>query len=235
MSETGRKPRVAGLLRLFRGLVPGNVAAAAGRRAIPALPPSPRYDRRQIEAASFVVFDLETTGLDPQRGDEIVEIGAVRIEPGLRLEEIAFDLLLNPGRRIPPRATRVHGISDAMVAGRPGVHEGLARFRAFVGEAVLAAHSADLDLGFLRHHPRFGFGQLGQSLDTLGLSRALHPGHRDHSLDACLARHAIALPKRHRALPDARATAQLLLALLPLARERGARTVADLQRLGRVG
>jgi DNA polymerase III epsilon subunit-like protein len=96
----------------------------------------------------FVVFDVETTGLNAWRGDRIIEVGAVTMTDGLIGEE--FHSLIGIERSIPKTAWRLHGITIEMLSGQPKVEEVLPAFRQFIGRSVLVAHNADFDMGFLR-------------------------------------------------------------------------------------
>lgn len=97
-------------------------------------------------ATAFVVFDLETTGLEPKR-ERIVEIGAVKFDR--RGPVGRFSVLINPGIPMPPAASRVNGITDDMLAGQPSLDEVLPDFLRFVGQAPLIAHNAAFDCSFL--------------------------------------------------------------------------------------
>jgi len=183
---------------------------------------------RPLDSLAFVVFDTETTGLDPDSGDQIIQIGAVRVLNGRILDDETFDTLVNPGRRISARSTRFHGITDDDVASAPPVGMALARFHAFAGEAVLVGHNAAFDMRFVRIREADGGVEFDQPvLDTLFLSMALDPLDPDHSLDALARRFDIALDARHNALGDAHITALVLVRLIARAREAGVVTLAD--------
>ena len=92
----------------------------------------------------YVSFDVETTGLYPQRGDRIIEIGAVAIEDGTVTEE--FHSFLNTGKPIPLAAQKIHGIRVEMLTGKPGPEEVMPRFIAFISNSVLIAHNAKFDM-----------------------------------------------------------------------------------------
>jgi DNA polymerase-3 subunit epsilon len=180
-----------------------------------------------LEAPRYVVFDLETTGLRPSRGDAIVQIGAVLLENGT--ETACFDTLVHPGRAIPPVSTRYHGITDAMVADAPGVPAALAAFRDFARGAVLVAHNAAFDMTVLAAAAERGAPRLpNPALCSMLLARWLDPREPDVSLDGLCGRAGLVIEHRHRALGDARATAALWMALLARASARG---VADLPQL----
>ncbi|MET0850194.1 MAG: 3'-5' exonuclease, partial [Candidatus Rokuibacteriota bacterium] len=96
-----------------------------------------------------VVLDTETTGLSPRAGDRVVALAAVRVRRGAVRRDEVFETLVRPGRAIPASATRIHGITDAMVASAPGLEDVLPAFVDFAGGGVLAAHDAWFDLAFL--------------------------------------------------------------------------------------
>jgi DNA polymerase III epsilon subunit family exonuclease len=179
-----------------------------------------------LEHATFVVVDLETTGLTP-RIARICEIGAVRIRE-LELEE-EFETLVNPGVPIGPAITALTGLRDAQLRGQPSAAVAVRRFLEFAGDAVLVAHNARFDLAFLdRETERLTGARLaGPVVDTVGLARRLLAGRTRAGLASLSHFFGTAARPCHRALPDAQATAEILLQLLGLAQERGARTVAD--------
>ena len=180
--------------------------------------------------SEFVAFDLETTGLHPAF-DAIVEIGAVRFRAdGHELATMTH--LVDPGRPIPADATRVHGITDAMVHGRPPIAQGLKAFLDFLGdgETVLLAHNARFDVGFIAAAcARCDVPATDHAVvDTLALARHCLPGLVAYSLDvvgrACRVQHG----GGHRALGDARAVRSIFLHLAE--REPSFRRVEGLQR-----
>jgi DNA polymerase-3 subunit epsilon len=184
-----------------------------------------------LEDATYVVVDLETTGLRPGQSG-ICEIGAVRLR-GFEVEA-EFETLVDPGLPIDPGASALTGLRTAQLRGAPRPAEAVRSFLAFAGDAVLVAHNARFDLAFLDRETELLTGsRIGSAVvDTVRLARTLLAG-RVPSFGLGQLAWFLDTAERpcHRALPDARATAELLLALIGLAQERGARTVADLSEL----
>jgi DNA polymerase-3 subunit epsilon len=184
-----------------------------------------------IEEAELVVFDLETTGLSASR-DRMCEIGAVRV----RSLEIAerFETLVDPGVSLPPTIARLTGIRDADLRRAPRQELAVRRFLAFADEAPLAAHNARFDVGFLDHAVQRLTGRrvAAAVVDTVWLARRLLQRRSERFSLAQLAHFfGTSTSPCHRALPDALATAEILIALLGLAQERGARTLAEVVEL----
>ncbi|RDD69056.1 3'-5' exonuclease [Paracoccus versutus] len=176
-----------------------------------------------------VVFDTETTGLDPA-ADRIVQIAGLRIARG-RLTGERFDTLVDPGRPIPPASTAVHGITDAMVAGAPDMTAALTAFHHFAEDTVLVAHNAPFDMGFLRRAvPETGAHFDNQVLDTVLLSAMLWGQSAPHSLDALTERLGIIIPPeaRHTAMGDACATAEAYLRLIAALEAKGLERFEDI-------
>lgn len=184
--------------------------------------------RTPLDKLGFVVFDTETTGLNPSGGDALLSIGGVRVLNGRILTGETFDALVDPKRPIPPASIRFHGITEDMVRGRPPVEEVLPGFRAFVDDAVLVAHNAAFDLKFLRmSEKRAGVRFDNPVLDTMILSRYLQGDEGAHALDALAARLGVPIEGRHSALGDAMATAAIFLRLVGMLKERGIVTLDD--------
>lgn len=182
-----------------------------------------------LEEASFVVFDLETTGLRPGTARPC-EIGAVRVE---RLELGArFQTLANPGARLQPAVAALTGLRDEELRRAPPVAAAVRRFLAFAGDAILVAHNARFDLAFLDAETMRLTGRKVEAttIDTLSLSRRFL-GRKPANLAALAHRFVTDAKPCHRALPDAEATAEILLVFIGMAQERGARTVGDLVEL----
>jgi DNA polymerase III epsilon subunit family exonuclease len=186
-------------------------------------------DALALEQATFVVFDLETTGLRPSTARPC-EIGAVRV-CGLGLGE-RFQTLANPGARLDPAIAALTGLRDAELRRAPPVQAAVRRFLRFAGDAVLVAHNARFDMAFLDNETMRATGRRTAAtvVDTVGLARRLL-GRQPANLSALSYRFATDARPCHRALPDAEATAEILLCLIGMAQERGARTVADLVEL----
>jgi DNA polymerase-3 subunit epsilon len=163
-----------------------------------------------------VIFDTETTGLDPKTGDRMVEIGCIemvgRVETGR-----TFHAYFNPERDMPVEAERVHGLSAAFLATKPKFAELADELLEFLGDAPLVAHNAGFDFGFLNAElERIGRAAIGMErmVDTVQLARKKHPGSK-LSLDALCTRYGIDRSHRvkHGALLDAELLAQVYVEL----------------------
>jgi DNA polymerase III epsilon subunit family exonuclease len=184
-----------------------------------------------LERATYVVVDLETTGLRPGSA-QICEIGAVRVR-GLELAE-EFQTLVDPGMPLGAGVAALTGLTNRQLHGAPPPSLAVRRFLAFAGDSVLVAHNARFDLAFLdRETVKLTGSRLAAPVvDTVTLARRLLAGRVPRASLSQLAYFVgTSVQPCHRALPDAQATAEVLLALIGLAQERGAETVADLATL----
>ncbi len=183
--------------------------------------PTGRFAERPLKQLTYVAFDLETTGLRPSEGDEVVSIAGVRIVNGRILTTETFDRLINPGRPIPEASIRFHGITDEMVRDKPPFALVLPAFHRFAADAVLVAHNAAFDITFLYRSAEGALTFDQPVVDTLLLSAYLYPTEADHSLDAIAARLGLEVVDRHNAVRDALLTAAILLRLLDRCEELG--------------
>jgi DNA polymerase-3 subunit epsilon len=163
-----------------------------------------------------IVFDTETTGLDPKSGDRMVEIGCLELVNRVPTGR-TFHAYFNPDRAMPLAAEQVHGLSDAFLADKKRFHEHALELIEFLGDSPLVAHNAQFDFGFLNYeltvcgHPEVS---LDRMIDTLVLARRRHPGAK-HSLDALCTRYGVDRSHRvrHGALLDAELLAQVYVEL----------------------
>lgn len=187
---------------------------------------------RSLDDTTFVVFDTETTGLEPDRGDRVVSLAAVKVEGGVLRRSKLFDALVNPGRPIPAASTALHGIDDDRVEGVPPLDVVLPALLRFAEGAVLVGHETWFDLRFIQPEAkRLGLPPMGSGvpvLDTRLLSRLIHGPLTDHGLDAVAERLGVTIPGRHSALGDSLATAEILVRFLVLLRDRGITTLGAL-------
>ncbi len=168
---------------------------------------------RSLDDAEFVVLDLETTGMSTSVNG-IMEIGAVRVRAGRIVEE--FSQLVNPGGPIPPFVARLTGIDERLLASEPPIREVWPRVAEFLGDSVLVAHNVGFDVGFLDAAATAfdGAPLRNPRLCSLRLARRLLPTLRRSGIDALAAEFGIPVADRHRALGDARVTAEIFFHLV---------------------
>jgi DNA polymerase-3 subunit epsilon len=163
-----------------------------------------------------IIFDTETTGLDPQRGDRLVEIGCIEMVNRV-VTGRTFHGYFNPERDMPAEAEAVHGLSSIFLADKPRFAERAAELLEFIGECPLVAHNAGFDFGFLNAeltHCGFEIVSRERMVDTVAIARTRHPGAK-LSLDALCTRYGIDRSHRtkHGALLDAELLAQVYIEL----------------------
>ncbi|MBP5426457.1 MAG: PolC-type DNA polymerase III [Clostridiales bacterium] len=177
----------------------------------------------------FVVFDIETTGLDSKK-EQIIEIGAVKIKNGQEVDK--FSEFIKPTVPIPPFITELTGITDDMVAESLGVEEVLPKFLEFAKGCVLVAHNAPFDLGFVKEFAsRLKLSVENSVLDTLMLSRRMFPNLSKHKLNIVAKHLGVSLLNHHRAVDDAMATAGILLKCLDILKKDEIETLEDINNL----
>lgn len=181
-----------------------------------------------LRCITAVAFDTETSSLDVRSG-RILEIGAIGIANGKLAPDLQFSSLVNPHEAIPPESTAIHGITDEDVKRADGFVEVHKRYRDFAGAHVILGYALSFDFAMLlREHERAGLTwSPPQFIDMRDLVRWLQPDLPNDSLETVASWLGIAVIDRHRALPDARLTAEVFLALLPRLRDRSVRTMAE--------
>ena len=169
----------------------------------------------ELENATYVSFDLETTGLS-SRLEEIIEIGAVKMKNGMPIED--FQTFVNPGKPLSSFTTELTNITDDMVKNAPNLEEALTKFLEFSKDCILVAHNAIFDVSFIKEAiNKLGFPKLTNPvIDTLPLSRFLYPEHRSHTLGSISRRFNIEYDEEvaHRADYDAKVLASVFDVML---------------------
>ncbi|MBQ3105066.1 MAG: PolC-type DNA polymerase III [Lachnospiraceae bacterium] len=187
-------------------------------------------EKGQLLEDTFVVFDIETTGFSPVN-NRIIEIGAVKVRQGEILE--VFSSFVNPQVPIPFEIVKLTGIDDDMVTEAPAIEEVLPSFLEFAKDCVLVAHNATFDMSFIiENAERLGRKEEFTYLDTLRLARVLLPGQAKHTLDAVCKTLKISLENHHRAVDDAKATAEIFLQFAERLRDRGMSRLESVNSLG---
>jgi DNA polymerase-3 subunit epsilon len=186
-----------------------------------------------LEECAFAVVDVETTGMRAWGTDRITDVAVVVLQGPRR--ELVFESLVNPGVPIPARIQMLTGITEDLVQRAPAFEELADGLLAALAGRVFVAHNARFDWSFLSAEIRRAraLGLAGTRLCTVRLARRLLPQLQSRSLDSLSYFFGLENRARHRAAGDALATAELLDRLILLARDRGARTLADLEQLMR--
>ena len=163
-----------------------------------------------------IIFDTETTGLDPRSGDRLVELGCIEMVNRVPTGQ-TFHAYFNPDRDMPAAAEAVHGLSITFLSDKPRFHERAAEFLDFIGDSMLVAHNAGFDFGFINAELEMcGLEPVSRTrmIDTVALAKVRHPGAK-LSLDALCTRYGIDRSHRtkHGALLDAELLAQVYVEL----------------------
>ncbi|MFD1705912.1 PolC-type DNA polymerase III [Siminovitchia sediminis] len=174
---------------------------------------------RFLEEETYIVFDVETTGLSAIY-DKIIELAAVKIRNGEEVDR--FERFANPHHPLSATTIELTGITDDMVENAPEIEEVLQDFHHWIGDGILVAHNASFDIGFLNTgNQRAGLPKIDNPvIDTLELGRFLYPEFKNHRLNTLAKRFDIELVQHHRAIYDAEATGKILLKMLADARKR---------------
>ena len=182
---------------------------------------------KKIDDEEFVVFDIETTGLNSHT-NEIIEIGAVKIKAGRIVDR--YSQLINPERPIPYHITEITSITDEQVANEPKINEVIGKFVDFVGDAVLVAHNAPFDMGFIKRDIKkyLNIDYQCSVIDTLQMARDLFPDLKKYGLGDLNKTLGLALEKHHRAVDDSQATANMFIIFLEKYKEKGLEYMKDI-------
>ena len=179
---------------------------------------------------TYVVFDLETTGFSSIK-DKIIEIGAVKVEHGEITDR--FSTFVNPERPIPFKITQLTSITDEMVQDADNIEIILPQFLDFVGDAVLVAHNAGFDVGFIEQNCRYQeIEPHFISVDTVALARVLLPTISRYKLNVVAKALNISLENHHRAVDDAKATADIFLKFIEMLKDRNITTLKGINQFG---
>ena len=169
-----------------------------------------------LSQSTYVVFDLETTGLDPKSGNSIIEIGAVKIKDGKIIDR--YDELIDPKVKLSEEIIKITCITNEMLEGKREEKESVIDFMNWVGDLPMVAHNARFDLSFLEMaYTKYNLGKINNTvIDTLGLSRYLESSERYHNLATLVKRYNIDWDesKHHRADYDSEGTALIFYQML---------------------
>lgn len=173
-----------------------------------------------LEDSTYVVFDVETTGLSAIY-DTIIELAAVKMKNGEIIDR--FESFANPHHKLSSTTINLTGITDDLVENAPEVDEVLTKFKDWAGDSIFVAHNASFDMGFLNMgYKKLNFGKAENPvIDTLELARFLYPDMKNHRLNNLAKKFDVELVQHHRAIYDAETTGHLLMKMLKDANEKG--------------
>lgn len=182
---------------------------------------------------TYIVFDFETTGFNAGGGDQIIEVGAVKLHNGKIID--TFSELINPGRPLPAKITEVTNITDEMLKGKPTEEEVIKRFIEWIKDYPMVAHNAKFDVSFLEMaYQKYNLGTFKNTvIDTLELSRTMDNSFNRHSLSALVKRYDVPFDEEshHRADYDAEATALVYHKMMKKLVDRNIERICDLEKL----
>lgn len=189
-------------------------------------------DKGQSLDDPYVVFDIETTGFGPVK-DQIIEIGAVKVVEGKIVDK--FSTFINPVIPIPYEITQLTSITDEMVMDYPEIDVILPQFLEFCKDCVLVAHNAGFDVGFItKKAENMGIDLDFTVVDTVSLARILLPELSRYKLNTVAKALNISLENHHRAVDDAGCTAEIFVKFIEMLKERGAATLSDIDKFGKM-
>ncbi|MFG6324049.1 MAG: PolC-type DNA polymerase III [Lachnospiraceae bacterium] len=187
--------------------------------------------RGQTLDETYVVFDIETTGFSPVT-NRIIEIGAVKVVNGQIVDR--FSTFVNPEVPIPFEIEKLTSINDSMVIDAETIETVLPKFLAFVGDAVLVAHNAGFDVGFIKENARRqNISADFTYVDTVAIARTLLTGQAKYTLDAVAKTLKISLENHHRAVDDAECTAEIFVRFIEMLKKEQINTLAQLNDMGK--
>ncbi|PZD93360.1 PolC-type DNA polymerase III [Paenibacillus sambharensis] len=180
-----------------------------------------------LQTAEYVVFDIETTGLSIIN-NKIIELAGVKMREGKEIDR--FSTFINPHEKIPYHIQQLTNINDEMVRDAPELEPKLREFVEFIGDAVLVAHNARFDIGFIQANCKaIGIPEvMNPVLDTLELARFIHPSMKNHRLNTLADKYKVSLDNHHRAIDDSIALGGVLFGLIA---DAAARNITGLHQL----
>ena len=184
---------------------------------------------RDLKEATYVVFDVETTGLSNQY-DQIIELAAVKVKDGEIIDK--FERFSNPHEKLSETIINLTHITDDMLVDAPEIEEVLTEFKEWVGDAIFVAHNASFDMGFIdTGYERLGFGPSTNGvIDTLELSRTINTEYGKHGLNFLAKKYSVELTQHHRAIYDTEATAYIFIKMVQQMKELGVTNHKDINK-----
>lgn len=191
--------------------------------------PTVANPKKQAMDTEYCVLDIETTGLS-FRTEKITELGAVKYKNGEIVEQ--FECFVNPEKPIPEEVVNITHITDEMVKDAETIEQVLPKFLDFIGDAVIVAHNADFDVGFIKYNAeQYGYKLENTYIDTLRLAKDLFPDYKKYKLGLIAEKLGIKVEVAHRALDDVITLVKVFQVMLEMLKEKGAKTVEDMDKL----